>query len=77
MYRKANGRICEARICKLISDGDHLHIFPSAYLHIFSSAHLFLPHAPLKRNAQEFGSLNGKLHREFVDDFLGITANDE
>ena len=34
-------------------------------------------HTSFKRDAEEFLGFDGKFHREFVDDFLGISVDDE
>ena len=36
-----------------------------------------LSHTSFKRDAEEFLGFDGKFHREFVDDFLGISVDDE
>lgn len=36
-----------------------------------------LSYASFERNSEELLCFNRELHREFVDDFLGVTTNDE
>ena len=36
-----------------------------------------LPYAALKAHTEELLGFNGKLHRELIDDFLGIAIDDE